>query len=136
MKAGKGALAGLGARTPPLEWAMAALGLALLLFILGDLGYRVLAGGPQEPDLRVERLAVLETGGGFLQKIRIVNRGDRTAAQVAIAARLEPAGKAAEERRITLDYVPRGSSRDAAFQLASDPRQGRLVVEVVGFSFP
>ncbi|MDX6749200.1 hypothetical protein SH611_05215 [Geminicoccaceae bacterium 1502E] len=55
---------------------------------------------------------------------------------MTIAARLEPAGMAAEERRITLDYVPRGSSRDAAFQLSSTPRQRLLVVEVVGFSFP
>lgn len=136
MRGRRSAFAGLGSRTPALEWLAAALGLALVLFIASYLGYRGLTDGEGQPEPVAEPLGVTQVPGGFLQIVRIHNRGRQTAAQVALLARLEGPGSDGRERRITLDYVPRGSSREAAFLFTSDPRAARLSVEVEGFAFP
>ena len=69
---------------PPWEWAVALLGLVLLLGSIGFLAYQVVAGDDSPPDVLIRADAVLPVKTGYLVQIRALNQGGTTAAELRV----------------------------------------------------
>ena len=111
------------------EWAMGALGLALVLAVLAITAVEAL--GPREPPRLEARLdEVRPSGAGWLAEIEIRNHGDETAAAVEVEARL-----GGESSGATLDYVPAHGRHRVTLAFKSDPR-GAVELSVPGWSEP
>ena len=123
--------------TPWLEWASAGIGLALLLGLLGVIGWEALRGGPAEPpaiEVAVRRIAAAP--GGYLAEFEALNRAGGTAQSVEIEGTLRGGGAPDETSSITLDYVPGHSRRYGGLFFRRDPRQGALELRAHGYQTP
>lgn len=117
--------------TPALEWITGAVGALIFLGMLGVL----IANGASDPGNPPEIIATVEritqTEGGHVVAFTVRNEGDITAAQVRLV------GKAgAEEREITLDFLPPHSERRAGLIFQSDPRAQALIIQADGYMDP
>jgi len=122
----------------PLEWTVFGVGLALLLVTVGALVWDAARapGGP--PDPAVSLGASRRTAGGTHRvPVVVVNRGGETAIGTQIEVVLHGADGGERERaELTLDYLPRGSRREAEVFFRGDPAGGRLAARVVGYQLP
>ncbi|MDQ0249530.1 uncharacterized protein (TIGR02588 family) [Sphingomonas kyeonggiensis] len=123
------------ARTSALEWASAALGLAVLLLVFGVIGADLRRGGATPPAITVEVREVAASGQGFVVVFEAINRGG-TAASVEIEGTLSVPGKPSETASATLDYVAAGARVEGGLMFAQDPRQGRLRLRALGYQDP
>jgi len=134
------------AATSPLEWAAAAIGLAVALALFGAIGWEAATGGNGgPPELAVRALRTVPAAHGFVVEVEVRNRADATAAGVEIegvlmagaagaAGAAEPA--AAETGRATIDYVPGRAARRAGLLFTRDPAGYRLELRATGYREP
>ncbi|KQW86787.1 hypothetical protein [Brevundimonas sp. Root1279] len=116
-------------KPPVLEWIMGALGLLIVLGVLGVILSE--AFGPRDPAALEARLVEARPSPtGWLAEIEVENAGDETAAQVEIEGRL-----GAETASATLDYVPARSRERLTLGFDADPRSG-LTLHTKGFTEP
>ena len=120
---------------PALEWAVAALGLLLVLGTVAFLAMDAARGHDQPPDLVVRADTVMALGGGWLVRFTAENRGRETAAAVGVVGELRD-GAGVESSRATLDYVPGRSTREGGLVFRRDPRRGGLELRVEGWRAP
>ncbi len=117
---------------PVLEWAFAALGLAIAVALLGIIGREALSGtneGVPRLEARIERIEA--TPGGYVVEVVVTNQAGQT------AARVELEGKAGDEvSSATIDYVPGHSQAEGGLLFRTDPRRGKLKVRVTGYQLP
>ncbi|MBO9501992.1 hypothetical protein [Brevundimonas sp. A19_0] len=85
---------------PVLEWIMGALGLALTLAAVG-LVLRDAHSRPSPPSLEVRMVEARPMGDQWVAEVEVSNRGDATAASVAVEG-----GTAPDVASATLDYAP------------------------------
>jgi len=123
------------ARTSALEWASAALGLAVLLLVFAVIGADLRRGGATPPAITVEVREVAASGQGFVVVFEAINRGG-TAASVEIEGTLSVPGKPSATASATLDYVAAGARVEGGLMFAQDPRQGRLRLRALGYQDP
>lgn len=122
--------------TSPLEWAVAALGLVLIVGAIGYLAYFALTTRPEPPSVFVTRQSVAPSGNGYVVTITADNRGTSTAAAVTVEGTLLQNGTPIETSEVTLDYLPRLSERQAGLFFTHDPSQYRLELRPKGYTEP
>lgn len=126
----------MGERTSALEWAAAAIGLALLLFVTIVIGREALRGeSDQPPSLVVGAKRIFTTERGFLVEFEAINRTSGTAAAVTIEGVLTNGG-GSETSTATLDYVAGNAAAKGGLFFAHDPRRGRLQLRALGYQTP
>lgn len=118
---------------PALEWASAALGLAIALALMAIIGREAILrkNGGDVPQLSVKVERIETTADGHVVQILVFNRSRQTAARVEIE------GTAGDETSVaSVDYVPGRSQAEAGFIFANDPRRSGLKVRVTGYQLP
>jgi uncharacterized protein (TIGR02588 family) len=121
---------------PPWEWAVALLGLGLILGSIGFLVYQVVAGDDSPPDVLVHADAILPVKTGYLVQIRAVNQGGSTAADLRIDGTLMGEGGSVETSEAVIDYVPARSHRKGGLFFTQDPRRFTLQLRAKGYVEP
>ncbi len=116
-------------RKNALEWAVFALSLALVVGVVGFLGYRALQQGEAPPRFTIVFEAVEPQGSDFLLPVRVRNSGDVTAAQVLVEVT-----SGDETGEMTLQYVPRHSERQGVVLFRNRP--AAPTARVVGYERP
>jgi uncharacterized protein (TIGR02588 family) len=124
------------ARTPALEWAAGAAGLALTLGLIGVIGMDALQAGDAPPAVTVRATDILPAPGGYLVLIEAANLGDAAAAQVTVEGRLSMPGMESQTAEAIFDYVAHHSKRQGGLIFAQDPRRGRLELSAKSFVAP
>ena len=121
---------------PPLEWAAATLGLALVCGALGVLLWLGLTRGdtPAHVSVRVESVTALAEG--YVVTIRAVNTGDITAADVTVEGELRRGSDVAETSTMSFKYLAPHSERRGGLFFEKDPRRYELKVRPKGYEMP
>ena len=119
---------------PPLEWVIAAIGLAAVVVCLGFLSYRGLTHEPEPPHFEVTATGVRRVGDRYQVRFRAENRGD-SAAEVVIRGELAT-GDERETREALIDLFPAGSSREGGLFFVEDPARGQLVLHAASYQDP
>lgn len=122
-------------RTSGAEWAVAVLGLLLVVGAVAFLLLDAVRSDGAPPDLAVRADSVTPAGGGWLVRFTAVNRGRQTAAGVDVVGELRDAA-GVETHRVTLDYVPGRSARRGGLFFARDPRGAALQLRAEGYQEP
>ncbi|XSG83375.1 MAG: hypothetical protein ACPW61_06240 [Methyloligella sp. ZOD6] len=119
------------------EWALAAVGAAVIVAAIGYLLWYGVTRSRSVPELTISKMAVRPiVGDNFLVVVKIKNKGSSTAANVEIGGTLMEAGAPIEEGQAGIDYVPAHSSRQAYLQFSKDPADYRLELRVKGMTKP
>ena len=105
-------------RKNALEWTVFALGLALVVALVGFLAQRALGGRGAKAELRVTLGEPEKIAGGYRTRVRVENVGDE--ATMAVHVRVGDAD-------LDLDYVPRRSVREGFVVTEKPPEDGRAV---------
>jgi uncharacterized protein (TIGR02588 family) len=122
---------------PPMwEWAMAFLGLVLVLGSLGFLAYQIVTGDDSPPDVLIRADAILPVKTGYLVQIQAVNQGGSTAAELRIEGTLMGERGSVETSETVIDYVPAHSHRKGGLFFTKDPRQFTLQLRATGYAEP
>ena len=123
-------------KTSRLEWAVALLGLVLVLGAAGYMAAYGLAGPKRPPVLMIEQVSVVPVEGRYALRFEARNEGDATAASVQLAAELLEDGEVVERAEAVLDYLPRDSRREGAFLFSRDPQAYVLDLRIEGYTAP
>jgi uncharacterized protein (TIGR02588 family) len=121
---------------PPWEWAVALLGLVLILGSIVFLTYQVVAGDDSPPDVLIYADAILPVTSGYLVQIRAVNQGGSTAAALRIEGTLRGESSSVETSQTVIDYVPAHSYRKGGLFFTQDPRRFNLQLRAKGYAEP
>jgi uncharacterized protein (TIGR02588 family) len=123
-------------RTPPLEWAVAALGLLLVLGSIATLLWFAVRGADAgvEPVIRVT--AVERQAERYLVRIAVVNAGQASAAALRVRGRLQQGDQVIEESEVEFDNLPGRSVRSAGLFFRADPARHQLKVEATSYREP
>jgi len=121
---------------PPLEWAAAAVGLALVCGVLGTMLWLGVTRGERPAEVSVRTETVTTAAGGYVVTIRAVNTGDTTAADVTVEGELRGAGGIAETSTMSFKYLAPHSERRGGLFFEKDPRQFKLELRAKGYETP
>ena len=122
---------------PLLEWIAAAIGLLLILVMLGVIGREALNGETgQLPVISVVTTGIAPAASGYVLAFEASNESGGTAAVVEIEATLKDGDTIVETGKATLDYVPgHGKAKGGVF-FVQNPRQHKLEIRALGFQIP
>lgn len=135
-RTGKAPAAERTGTTTPLEWAAALLGLAVVVAALVVLVRQAVIGGDGPPVIATEVTAVEAAGAGYRVDVRVVNRGERTAAALKVEGTIEGPGGDPETSDTIIDYLPAHSTQPVSLLFSRDPRRAHLAVRAVSFTNP
>ncbi len=123
---------------PPIwEWVVALLELALVVGSMGFVAYQAVVGDDSPPNILVHADAILPVNTGYLVRIRAVNQGGSTAAQLRIEGTLRGERGSVETSQTVIDYVPSHSHRrKGGLFFTQDPRQFALRLQAKGYTEP
>ncbi len=119
-----------------LEWLMAALGLIIVVGMLGFVLAQALEGSTSPPDVTVRVQDVVQTSNGYLAQVVAENAGDETAAALTLEGELKRGDEVIETSTLTLDYLPGRARRNAGLFFRNDPREYTLEVRAKGHEKP
>ena len=118
---------------PALEWASAAVGLALAATAIGLTTWDAVFGVDGPPAIEVRLKSVNPTPHGYVVEVEAFNHGGSPAAQVQIEGVL--AGEAERETaNATIDYIPEQSGASGGLIFERDPRGQSLKLRAKGFA--
>lgn len=138
---GKSGTGGGGERDPhepisALEWAVAALGLLLVLGAVAIVVEDALRNGIRGPVVAVQADSVLAMpGGGYRLHFTARNGGRGTAAELVVTGVLRD-GAGEETSQATVDYLPARSTRRGGLFFTRDPRTAALQLRAEGYREP
>lgn len=119
------------AKPPLFEWIASAIGLLLILGVMGVIARDAFNGSADmAPDIVVVAAGVRQTGAGYLLEFEARNLSPITAAQLTVEGKL-PGG---ETSTATIDYVPGRSTRRGGLFFGVDPRGAEL--RALGYQNP
>ena len=121
---------------PPWVWAIALLGLALVLGSIAFMLYEAAVGDSSPPDVTVRVDSILPTRNGFLVEFRAINEGGSTAEGLTVEGELRNGTESVETSNTTIEYVPSHSEREGGLFFTSDPRQHELQLRAKGYEKP
>lgn len=120
-------------RKPLAETVVGILSAVLVFAFVIFLAYQAITGDRSPPDLVAIPETALRQEGKTLLRVKIVNRGERAAADVTVRAEM-PKGPG---REIRFDYVAAGSSQSGAFLFDSpDVAAEDIRLSIYGFVEP
>ena len=122
--------------TSPWEWAVAALGAALVAGTIGYLVHHALTVGEGVPEVSVEHTGTRATQGGHIVRFLARNRGGATAAGLRIEGELLRDSSVVETGEATLDYLPPFSERRGGLFFREDPGRYELRLAPKGYADP
>jgi len=124
-------------RYPFIEWAAAAIGLAITGGMFGFLAYEaVLQRDGAPPIMTVVPVEIVEAEGAYVLEVDVKNASRRTAAAVEIEGTLNEGGETVETSTASLTYVPGDSLRRAGLVFTHNPRQHKVQLRVTGYERP
>lgn len=118
------------------EWAVAALGAALVAGAIGYLVYHALTIGEGVPEVVVEHAGTRAVQGGHIVRFLARNRGSTTAASLRIEGALLRDSSVVETSEATLDYLPSFSERQGGLFFREDPGRYELRLVPKGYADP
>lgn len=121
---------------PRLEWAAAALGLALVGTSVGFLAYRALTSDAAPPSIALRVEAIEPVTGGHVAIISALNTGASTAADVKVEGMLKRGSATLETSETTFRYLPPGSARRGGLFFRHPPAQFTLELQPKGYEAP
>lgn len=122
--------------TPPLEWAVACLGLVLVVAVLGLLLYKAIWTESSPPQVTIRVISTVPVQNGFLVQFEAVNHGGSTAEGVVVAGELKRGTEQVETSHTTLDYLPPNSTKSGGLFFTHDPRQFEFHARAFGYEEP
>ncbi len=126
-----------GARKiPRSEWAVAFIGLMLVVGVIAYLIHVALTDRDTPPDIAVRAVDVAPASGGYLVRIEAFNSGGQAAADVRIDATLERDGAAIETRDLSFDFLPTRSTRRGGIVFRHNPDAFQMELRVVSHREP
>ena len=127
----------ISARAPLLEWVASAIGLLLILSVLGFIGWQALNDPSSSPAIIVEAKDVSLVPGGYRVIFHAQNTGGIAAVQVRIEGTLSAGNNQdSQTSSVILDYIPGHSSREGGLFFTQDPQAGNLALRASGFANP
>ena len=117
-------------------WAIAFLGLAMVLGSIGFMLYEAIAGDRSPPDVTMHVDLILPTRDGYLVKFRAINQGGSTAEGVTVEGELIDGTGVVETSNTALEYVPSHSEREGGLYFRLDPEQYELRLRAKGYERP
>jgi uncharacterized protein (TIGR02588 family) len=116
------------------EWTTFAVAVVVLLAVMAAIVVEAVRDhDPARPVADVTRTE--RVGDDFHVAVTLENRGDRAAANVQVVASLEVNGETTEGDQV-VDFLAGGDEEELVFVFADDPDDGKLSVDVAGFSNP
>ena len=121
---------------PPLEWAVAALGLVLVAGTAVLLAFQGYAGGNSPPDISLRVESIVELRNGYVAKVKAVNVGGATAADVIVEGELANASGVVEKSEMSFQYLPPHSTRTGGLFFKRNPREFEVRLTAKGYEAP
>jgi uncharacterized protein (TIGR02588 family) len=116
------------------EWITFTVAVVILLGLIGAILLE--ARSTNDPARPVADVTATErTGDQYQVTVTVENRGDLAAEAVQVVASLEVDGETTEGDQ-TIDFLAGGDDEELVFVFADDPDDGKLSVEVRGFTVP
>ena len=118
------------------EWAIAALGLVLVVTALGMTLYRAVNEESKPPMLEVKVGSIEPAAGGYLVTFNVKNTGDQAAAGLTVEGELKNGAESIETSSATLTYAPANSRRDGGLFFSKNPNEYKLELRAKGYEKP
>jgi uncharacterized protein (TIGR02588 family) len=118
------------------EWVAAALGLVLVVGMLGSIGYYGLTTSGSVPAVSIEHAGTESIPGGYVVRFRALNSSSSTAAALHIAGELREGGEVVESGQAVVDYLPGHSERQGGLFFRQDPNRYELRLYPLGYVEP
>lgn len=122
--------------TPVLEWIIAAIGLILVVTVLGTTLYRAVTEESTPPILEISVDSIVPIGNNWLVKFRVKNTGKQTAAALTIEGTLKRGTESVEISTATLAYMPANSQREGGLFFTKNPSEFELKIRASGYEKP
>lgn len=120
-----------------LEWAVFGVGLVLILGLLGYLAYDALTLDGRPPVVDVQLGGSESRNGTYQVPVTLRNLGDETAEAVTVEVVLIQGDSEIETAELTIDFLPRSSTRSGWVTFLTDPRSvDEIEPRVLGFQVP
>jgi uncharacterized protein (TIGR02588 family) len=123
-------------KVPFWEWLVAATGLVLILFVLGALVREAISGSKTPPVIELRIKETVSRGTGELVLIEAHNRGGQVASDLKVRGSIGNNSNVFEVREVTIDYLPRHSSKIIGLFFSQPTARHDLRLEAVGFVEP
>jgi uncharacterized protein (TIGR02588 family) len=119
----------------PLEWAVFGTSLLLVAGVIAFLGWSAFALEDMPAAFKVKTGGPIQVSGTTVVPVHITNTGSITAAEVnvVVAARYSSGER---ESTLTIDFIPRGGSREAHAVFAGVERPTTVTARVAGYIEP
>lgn len=124
------------AKPPIWEWILAAIGLVMVISVIGSMLYRAATQDKSPPNLEVVVTAVTATASSHHVEFEVKNTGNRSAAAVIVEADLLKGGQSVETSTAALAYVPANSVRSGGLYFSRNPNDLELKMRVTGYEKP
>lgn len=121
---------------PLLEWAIAVIGLLLVLGTVGFMLYKAYNSTETPPDFSVTIEKIEKFKNGYSVKFTVVNSGEQTASNVAIEGVLKDGQSDLETSSVTFDYISTQSQTKGGLFFQNDPRQFQLDIKAKSYTEP
>jgi uncharacterized protein (TIGR02588 family) len=116
-----------------LEWTVFALSLALVMGVLGFLGYEAFSSAPTPPRLEISLGEPLKAGKRMLVPVRVENRGSTT----AITVDIEVSRRGRDEKAgFSVAHVPRKTTRNGWVAFDAPLQKNELEARILGYQQP
>lgn len=119
-----------------IEWVTGLLSTALVIGMLGWVGYEAVTRGSENPELTIQTLTTTKVAAGYRVEFEIHNSATTTAAAVVVRGEIMTNQTVAEDAEVTFDYVPSQSKVGGALIFSGDPAAGELRIRPVGYTDP
>ena len=119
-----------------IEWLTGLVSAALVIALIGWVGYEAATGSETPPDLTVEQGKVENVSDGYRVQFAIRNSAPTTAAAVVVRGEIRDRDTVVEDAEISFDYVPAQSQARGALFFETDPSGKAVTVRAVGYTDP
>jgi uncharacterized protein (TIGR02588 family) len=122
--------------TPILEWALGAIGVALLVSCVAFLVYEGVINGERPGAVSATVKDIISTKGAYIVTFELHNAGSQTMSNVHVTAHLSDGTRETERVHTVIDYLPARSHQEGGFYFKNDPRRFELEIGVEGYQKP
>ncbi len=97
----------------PLEWTVFTLSGLLVAGVVAFLIWNVIALEERPASFEIEIGGIVQSDGSSMVPLKVKNTGSATAAEVTVTVTARHAAGREEESILTIDFIPRGGTREA-----------------------